>query len=118
MTDQQFLYDFLGNLHSRRRLCTRAWKDRCYLIQDTGAFQSVWIRWISVHQWWDFSFDAETEKARFISEASLYLMRRRPTLPYTFAHSTIGPAGLNFRVRDGNGWNPRGKITANLAISR
>src|SRR6202167_3492192 len=27
------------------------------------------------------------------------------------ACSTIGPAGLNFRVRDGNGWNPRGKIT-------
>jgi hypothetical protein len=30
------------------------------------------------------------------------------------ACSTIGPAGLNFRVRDGNGWNPRGKITDNL----
>ena len=27
------------------------------------------------------------------------------------ACSTIGPAGLNFRVRDGNGWIPRGKIT-------
>ena len=27
------------------------------------------------------------------------------------ACSTIGPAGLNFRVRDGNGWNPRGMIT-------
>ncbi len=46
-------------------------------------------------------------------------MRRRPTLPHTFAYSTIGPAGLNFRVRDGNGWNPRGKITANSsALSR
>ena len=43
-------------------------------------------------------------------------MRRRPTLPHTFAYSTIGPAGLNFRVRDGNGWYPRGKITANLAL--
>ena len=41
----------------------------------------------------------------------LYLSRRRPTLPHTFACSTIGPAGLNFRVRDGNGWIPRGKIT-------
>src|SRR5208337_5625186 len=30
------------------------------------------------------------------------------------ACSTIGPAGLNFRVRDGNGWNPRGKITDKL----
>ncbi len=29
------------------------------------------------------------------------------------ACSTIGPAGLNFRVRDGNGWIPRGKITDN-----
>ena len=27
------------------------------------------------------------------------------------ACSNIGPAGLNFRVRDGNGWIPRGKIT-------
>ena len=30
------------------------------------------------------------------------------------AHSTIGPAGLNFRVRDGNGCFPCGKITGNL----
>ncbi len=30
------------------------------------------------------------------------------------ACSTIGPAGLNYRVRDGNGWIPRGKITDNL----
>src|SRR5689334_25408723 len=45
---------------------------------------------------------------------SLYLCRQRPTLPHTFACSTIGPAGLNFRVRDGNGWIPRGKITDKL----
>ena len=42
---------------------------------------------------------------------SRYLCRRRPTLPHTFACSTIGPAGLDFRVRDGNGYFPRGKIT-------
>jgi hypothetical protein len=54
----------------------------------------------------------------FLNGAFLDLMRRRPTLPHTFAYSTIGPAGLNFRVRDGNGWNPRGKITANLARLR
>ena len=47
----------------------------------------------------------------------LYLCRQRPTLPHTFACSTIGPAGLNFRVRDGNGWIPRGKITDNLEQS-
>src|SRR5205814_4896781 len=53
----------------------------------------------------------EKEKAVEISLNGLYLCRRRPTLPHTFACSTIGPAGLNFRVRDGNGWIPRGKIT-------
>ena len=42
------------------------------------------------------------------------LSRQRPTLPHTYACSTIGPAGLNFRVRDGNGWNPRGMVTDNL----
>ena len=58
---------------------------------------------------------AQNEKATNISVDSLLILcRRRPTLPHTFACSTIGPAGLNFRVRDGNGWNPRGKITANL----
>src|SRR5271165_3868318 len=45
---------------------------------------------------------------------SLHLCRRRPTLPHTFACSTIGPAGLDFRVRDGNGYFPRGKITGKL----
>ena len=50
------------------------------------------------------------------SHDGLYLCRQRPTLPHTFACSTIGPAGLNFRVRDGNGWFPRGKITDNLIM--
>ena len=54
------------------------------------------------------------EKATHISERGLYLCRQRPTLPRTFARSTIGPAGLNYRVRDGNGWIPRGKITDKL----
>jgi hypothetical protein len=51
-----------------------------------------------------------------ISQHGLYLCRQRPTLPHTYAYSTIGPAGLNFRVRDGNGWFPRGKITDNLIM--
>ena len=53
----------------------------------------------------------EKEKATLFSQRGLYLCRQRPTLPHTFACSTIGPAGLNFRVRDGNGWIPRGMIT-------
>ena len=31
--------------------------------------------------------------------------------PGACAPSIIGPGGLNFRVRDGNGWNPSGMIT-------
>src|SRR5260370_35844445 len=53
----------------------------------------------------------QAEKANLISQTGLYLCRQLPTLPHTFACSTIGPAGLNFRVRDGNGWNPRGMTT-------
>jgi hypothetical protein len=56
----------------------------------------------------------QKEKADHVSMIGLYLCRQRPTLPHTFACSTIGPAGLNCRVRDGNGWIPRGKITDNL----
>ena len=59
-------------------------------------------------------YSRKKEKAINISVDSLYLCRQRPTLPHTFACSTIGPAGLNFRVRDGNGWNPRGMITDKL----
>ena len=39
------------------------------------------------------------------------LIGRRPTLPHTCACSTIGAEGLNFRVRDGNGWDPHATIT-------
>ncbi len=40
--------------------------------------------------------------------------RRSPNLPHTCACSTIGPARLNFRVRDGNGWDPRSMVTGKL----
>ena len=38
-------------------------------------------------------------------------IRRRPTLPQRSLCSTIGPGGLNFRVRDGIGWGPSGIAT-------
>src|ERR1017187_4644179 len=63
----------------------------------------------------------QRKRPRSCLNVAFILCRQRPTLPHTFACSTIGPAGLNCRVRDGNGWNPRGKITDNLepsAISR
>ena len=46
-------------------------------------------------------------------EAGLFVnySRRRPTLPHSYPCSTIGPEGLNFRVRDGNGCDPLGIAT-------
>src|SRR5207247_2057055 len=41
------------------------------------------------------------------------LPRQRPTLPRSCPRSTIGPGGLNFRVRDGNGCGPSGIATGN-----
>ena len=41
--------------------------------------------------------------------------RRPPNLPHSCPCSTIGPARLNFRVRDGNGCSPRGIFTGKLS---
>ena len=38
-------------------------------------------------------------------------MWRRPTLPARYQTSTIGSTGLNFRVRDENGWIPCDMVT-------
>src|SRR5260370_27584081 len=46
-------------------------------------------------------------------EAFVILSRRRPTFPHSYPCSIIGPARLNFRVRDGNGCDPRGMTTGN-----
>src|SRR6202045_5501845 len=43
-----------------------------------------------------------------------YKSRRRPTFPHSCPCSIIRPARLNFRVRDGNGCDPRGMITRKL----
>src|ERR1700724_2419255 len=43
-----------------------------------------------------------------------YKSRRRPTFPHSYPCSIIGPTRLNFRVRDGNGCDPRGLITRKL----
>ena len=42
------------------------------------------------------------------------LIGRRPTLPRTRARSTIGAERLNYRVRDGNGWNPLAMTAQNV----
>src|SRR5882762_4481796 len=47
----------------------------------------------------------------------LILSRRRPTFPHSCPCSIIGPARLNFRVRDGNGCDPRGITTGNSKLA-
>ena len=43
--------------------------------------------------------------------AFMIYSRRRPTFPHSYPCSIIGPEGLNFRVRDGNGCDPLGIAT-------
>src|SRR5881409_210497 len=45
-------------------------------------------------------------KSPTFSAGLIVLSGQRPTLPPTYAGSTIGAEGLNFRVRDGNGCDP------------
>ena len=42
---------------------------------------------------------------------------QRPTLPGPCGPSTIGAEGLNFRVRNGNGWDPLAIVTNYVRLS-
>src|SRR3954465_11827702 len=44
--------------------------------------------------------------------------RRRPTLPRPLGRSTIGAAGLNGRVRDGNGCGPCALVTSDFDFEK
>src|SRR6266852_873950 len=61
------------------------------------------------------SMASSRKKARrpSLSARAPELTRQRPTLPRRYQRSTIGPGGLNFRVRDGNGCGPSGIATGN-----
>ncbi len=61
----------------------------------------------------DFSGWPSYYPSRHDATKSTYC-RRSPNLPHTYACSTIGPTRLNFRVRDGNGWDPRSLLTGKL----
>ena len=53
------------------------------------------------------------KKPADLAISGLCLTRQRPTFPQPHGGSNMGPGGLNFRVRDGNGWNPSGMATGN-----
>ncbi len=61
------------------------------------------------------SFSANVQRAptRYYTDGGslLFYSRRRPTFPHSCPCSIIGPEGLNFRVRDGNGCDPLGIAT-------
>jgi hypothetical protein len=44
--------------------------------------------------------------------------RRRPTLPHPLGRSTIGAAGLNDRVRNGNGCGPCALVASEFSLSK
>src|SRR5947207_2685793 len=48
---------------------------------------------------------------RDLKPGALLLIGQLPTLPHTRACSTIGAEELNFRVRDGNGWDLLARVT-------
>ena len=43
---------------------------------------------------------------------------RRPIFPGSCLPSIVGPGGLNFRVRYGNGWTPSGMVTRKAVSSQ
>ena len=56
----------------------------------------------------------QRDKAKGLSPQEivpLLVTWQRPAFPGFCNPSIIGPGGLNFRVRDGNGWNPSGIVT-------
>lgn len=53
------------------------------------------------------------EKAHERNLVGPFETRQRPTFPLPRGSSSIGLGGLNFRVRDGNGWGPSGMATGN-----
>ena len=63
-------------------------------------------------------YTLQGEGAQAGRAAVLDVYKRQPNLPHTYACSTIGPTRLNFRVRDGNGCDPRGKLTGKILKSR
>jgi hypothetical protein len=88
-------------------------------IPETGAGKQVnrscYSGTISVREIYQHSSpNAKTPHLEFETGRFCKRSRRRPTLPHSYPCSTIGPEGLNFRVRDGNGCDPLGIATEKL----
>src|SRR5206468_8120611 len=81
------------------RFLQLALRARAAVPADAGAAETAWVG--GRCQW-----QKKEPAVANASAGSLINCRQRPTLPYSFPYSTIGGSRLNFRVRNGNGWNP------------
>jgi hypothetical protein len=58
--------------------------------------------------------DAQSPRRAELDEGFAMRCRQRPTLPRPLGRSTIGAAGLNDRVRNGNGCDPCALVTGKI----
>jgi hypothetical protein len=96
----------MGRPSDRLSIVSAFKKERVLISPDFVWKHYRSLEWIEV---------GRNEKAPDILQCrGFVLIGQRPTLPHTRACSTIGAVGLNFRVRDGNGWDPHARITQKL----
>src|SRR3984957_20695601 len=96
---------------AERILCA-CWRALAMGSGSEGSYANKPVRGTHI----DEHYTAQKQKARPEKDGLLIITGRLPSLPHTRACSTIGAEGLNFRVRDGNGWDPFAKVTQNLPV--
>ena len=92
----------------------RFYEQRCGLLKKRGgyppcSFRSPWQNGIA-ERWVGSVRRDLLDHVIVLNERHLRRLLKDPTLPQGCRCSTIGPGGLNYRVRDGNGWCPSGMI--------
>lgn len=84
--------------------------DACRLREHPNAPRALTARAMLAGMHESRPTEKGTPRAEFSLQRTQHrasrLARRRPTLPLTYASSTIGSGGLDFRVRDGIGYGP------------
>ncbi len=80
--------DLQGKVCASQRLTSTGGTNKCKGRVRDPPLQSAWI----------------ANRKSQNRQSSMKIIRRRPTLPHSSPCSTMGPGGVNFRVRDGNGF--------------
>ena len=79
------------------------------------AAPGSYVRFKGIDQAVRSAVHGKTKGPLTLRSAGFFVSRQRPTFPQPRGGSIMSPGGLNFRVRDGNGWNPSGVATGNFA---